>query len=439
MKQLTKKTNQKERTSKGITLIALVITIIVLLILAAVSISTLTGENGILTKASTAKEETQIAAAKEKVQMAVLASYNPNGDLDINTLKNELSKIGNSVKDTNGDFPVTVTVDGYMVKITKDGIVTVGEESNLPEVYESAILGEIVTGNNKSYTNNGTAIIPVGFAVVPGCDDVSNGLVISDDAGDTELNSNNKVANGNQFVWVPVEDISIFKRVDGYYGEVLQGEHEWFTDIFSSSIEPYSSTTEQKEYDTMKSSIEKYKGFYIGRYEVGKDTNGNAVVKKGCNPYTAIWGNDMSNPTEGSVVLARNFANSNGYTKVTSTLCYGVQWDATMQFFDNNYINGNCSDSSYVRNSRGKGNYGHYGENVPPILTGSNDNYCIKNIYDMAGNTSEWTMEVCKSTDRVTRGGYHYGAGYNYSVSSRLPWSIDQGDDRLGFRITLYL
>ncbi|MCI8469964.1 MAG: formylglycine-generating enzyme family protein [Clostridia bacterium] len=399
----------------------------------------MTGENGILTKASKAKEDTELATAREKVQMVVLASYDSNGDLDIITLKTELKKIGNNVTDTNEGFPVTVTVDGYTFVIDRQGNATGGDESNLPEVYEPAKLGEIVTGTNKSYTKNGTAIIPVGFAVVPGCDDVSNGLVISDDGGDTEINSNNKVANGNQFVWVPVEDISVFKRVDGYYGEVLQGEHEWFTDIFSSSIEPYSSTTEQKEYDTMKSSIEKYKGFYIGRYEVGKDNNENAVVKKQYAPYITKWGNDMSSPTEGAVMLARNFANSNGYEKVTSTLCYGVQWDATMQFFDNNYINGSCSANSYVRNSKDKGNYGHYDDRESLILTGSNENYCIKNIYDMAGNTTEWTMEVFKSTQRVTRGGWHDASGYGYSVSSRIAFSSIDTNDKAGFRITLYL
>ena len=53
--------------NKGITLIALVITIIVLLILAGVTIATLTGDNGILTKAVTAKENTEKASTKERI------------------------------------------------------------------------------------------------------------------------------------------------------------------------------------------------------------------------------------------------------------------------------------------------------------------------------------------------------------------------------------
>lgn len=123
--------------SKGITLIALVITIIVLLILAAVSVSTLTGENGILTKATKAKEDTQKEATREKVQMAVLASYNQNGDVDITILKKELEKIGGTVTDTNEEFPVTVTVDDYTFIIDEKGKVTEGSQggSEIEEVY----------------------------------------------------------------------------------------------------------------------------------------------------------------------------------------------------------------------------------------------------------------------------------------------------------------
>lgn len=54
----------------------------------------------------------------------------------------------------------------------------------------------------------------------------------------------------------------------------------------------------------------------------------------------------MTDATGGAVELAQNFATEKGYTSVTSTLYYGVQWDATLQFMDNNYINGTCESSS---------------------------------------------------------------------------------------------
>ncbi len=117
------------KRSKGITLIALVITIIVLLILAGISIATLTGENGILNKADTAKQKTEQGAAEEQVKLAVMASYDKNGKLEINELKKELEKIpGNvTITDTNGGFPITVTIDNkYTFIIDEKGNVEIG-------------------------------------------------------------------------------------------------------------------------------------------------------------------------------------------------------------------------------------------------------------------------------------------------------------------------
>lgn len=117
------------RRDKGITLIALIITIIVLLILAGISIATLTGENGILSKADTAKTKTEEATAEEQVKLAVMASYNQNGKLDIEELKKELGKIqGNvTITDTDGGFPVTVTVDNkYTFIIDENGNIEIG-------------------------------------------------------------------------------------------------------------------------------------------------------------------------------------------------------------------------------------------------------------------------------------------------------------------------
>ncbi len=111
----------------GITLIALVITIIVLLILAGISIASLTGENGILNQADTAKTKTEQGAAEEQVKLAVMASYDENGKLEVNELKKELEKIpGNvTITDTNGGFPITVTIDDkYTFEIDNKGNVT---------------------------------------------------------------------------------------------------------------------------------------------------------------------------------------------------------------------------------------------------------------------------------------------------------------------------
>ena len=128
MGKLQKEKNRKK--NNGITLIALVITIIVLLILAGVTIATLTGDNGILTKTSEASEKTKEANAKEQVQIAVTGSIGTDGRLENGSLKDNLNQIENisgvPEEITDGSYPLTVTVDGeYSYVINKDG--TIGE------------------------------------------------------------------------------------------------------------------------------------------------------------------------------------------------------------------------------------------------------------------------------------------------------------------------
>ena len=122
MKNIIQKNN-------GITLIALVITIIVLLILAGVTIATLTGENGILTRASEAAQRTEEANAREQVQLAVAASIGEDGKINYDNLNNELAKIdgltyhGSSISDSNRieSLPEDVVLDGYTITINADG------------------------------------------------------------------------------------------------------------------------------------------------------------------------------------------------------------------------------------------------------------------------------------------------------------------------------
>ena len=130
MKKLQKYFKIQIIEQRGITLIALVITIIVLLILAGVTIATLTGKNGILTRASEASEKTEEAGAKEQVQLAVTGSIGTDGKLENGTLKDNLNKIENisgvPEEITDESYPLVVTVDGkYSYVINKDG--TVGD------------------------------------------------------------------------------------------------------------------------------------------------------------------------------------------------------------------------------------------------------------------------------------------------------------------------
>ena len=335
MKKLKKE--KQFKSNKGITLIALVITIIVLLILAGVSIAMLTGQNGILTQAQNAKNRTEEAKGEEENRL------------------NEYNNIINNY--VNG------------------GTTTGGDE-------EQAVVGQIVPvgGGNKPYTNNGTAIIPEGFAIVPGLDDVSQGLVISDVANDTEN-------TGNQFVWVPVENFSEFKRYD------FKNNQELSTDYTEESGDGTSTGTEAQD---MYKSVNDNKGFYIGRYEAGNDGSNNAISKKGVNVYNNIkWGNSMTDETGGAVEKARNFDTQSGHTNVTSTLVYGVQWDAVMRWISkDDSLKGYLTDSSDIGNYSGRLN----------STTGSIDDYQMKHIYDLAGNVYEWTMEAHSTGYGVSRG-----------------------------------
>ena len=123
------KLNFKGRKEKGITLIALVITIIVLLILAGVTIATLTGDNGILTQAGNAKDKTTEAESIERVQVEVAGSYGLDGTIDKDQLNKNLGNIaGLKIGESNfggenivKELPATVTLNGYDIGIDANG------------------------------------------------------------------------------------------------------------------------------------------------------------------------------------------------------------------------------------------------------------------------------------------------------------------------------
>ena len=186
----------KNMKNKGITLIALVITIIVLLILAAVSIATLTGENGILTRATDAKEQTEIADEKEAIQLAyagAVAEKRGTGDVTAIDLNNEFTTNGRTDANASGENPIIVTFDsGRSYTIDADGNISDPTVSNIVATME--IIGDEKT---EEEVING---IPDGFYYVEGTH-IDSGLVISSVEGDDLNNS----AEGNQFVWVPVD------------------------------------------------------------------------------------------------------------------------------------------------------------------------------------------------------------------------------------------
>ena len=379
---------------KGITLIALVVTIIVLLILAGIALSLTIGQNGIFSRAQTAANTWKNAESNEQLAMGELEDW----------------------------------MDGYMN----------GNGGNQG-------------GGDDTTTIVDTVPIPDGFYYAGGSKDT--GLVISDDPDDeiawnaaTSTQPVSKELEGNQFVWVPVEKPDLFQRYDGYWnngsGTTLQG-------IKDVCQEPASNAAgwETTEYETMQTSVINNKGFYVARYEASEGTGksaGKVQSKAGAMPWVNIpWGTSMTEVgNSGAVYRAQNMYNDSEHG-VTSTLIYGVQWDAIMNFIDSNYSNGDGTCNSFVSNSTGQGNYNE-DENTNSwknnlTSCGSSDDYRVKNIYDLAGNVFEWTMEAYSSDGRVVRGGYFIGSGSSAPASYRGGNFPDDGDGDLGFRVALYL
>jgi len=214
---------------------------------------------------------------------------------------------------------------------------------------------------------------------------------------------------GNQFVWIPVSGEADLERTNfDSNGQPTTNAPALGYDVTDCS-EPYANgySTEAIEYNTMRTQVLKYGGFYIGRFEAGvnsinlrtaETTAQTVVCKRGVAPYNYVpWGKTMNDASEvaeasGAVYLAKNFATQEGYTSVTSTLCYGCQWDALCRYI---------GDSQRTAPTKSA-----------PELTGSVSDDVSKNIYDLAGNCAEWTMEAYKTYGRTSRGGTVSRRGY---------------------------
>ena len=189
---------RKLRESKGITLIALVITILVLLILAGVAISMLAGENGIITKTNSAKTENEKATVEEQVKLAVMAALAAgNGEIKgadaFTALNNGLKEAGYSgtIDEATVAWPVTVTIGDTSLIISQSG--TVSE----PTTIEKLKGGEPVdTTTTLKDADGKQVLIPAEFKISEhSASLVKDGIVVI-------------APDNSEFVWVPVEDIN---------------------------------------------------------------------------------------------------------------------------------------------------------------------------------------------------------------------------------------
>ena len=418
--------------NKGVTLIALAVTIVVMLILAGVTISVLNGENGIVKQAQKAKEESKIKELKEKVRIDIAGKRveNINGELRVSVLKEILDKYFDNV-------PVET-------QITSETELKAKEEYGKYEMKISDIdVGEITY--ETSYTifkdvNGEQVPIPEGYIVSENSDEniVNKGLVISD-------------SRGNEYVWISC-------TVDSSSNKLQYKRTEWGVekdgtdnsraikdeltlkdiDVTYSKTDTDNGINEEiskeivAQINAEKESIKKYGGYYIGRYEVGKD-NKTAVIKAEQEPYVNIkWSKAYE--------LAKGIGGGEG---ATTYLCSSYSWDTAINFIQNttgkNYatsiigFNGNWK-SQEVKDSSGKV--------IKPVNTAQRLNTglttALCNIYDMGGNVGEFTTELNPGTSEtvVLRGGVVSGngpAGYRWDGDSGCASSF------YGFRATLFL
>ena len=410
---------KKIKKISGITLIALVVTIVVLLILAGITISLVFSENGIIAKAREAAEKTNQAVINEQEQMNEVGTI----------IDNMLNGIGESTppKPEGPEMPE-------------------GWDGNKVNAVESA--DKVVVPVPKGYTASSVATE----------NKVSEGFVIYENTNGEdkkeEVNDNNKDTartTRNQFVWVPVANPSEMYGTDKdgkKWGKLYEFSASGITPlnwteqdgvmsitatsgsdsyrepdvVDSDSSNSITISQLETEFNDMITSVEKYGGFYIGRYETGNLSQEKATVVKN--------NTDIGNQTWYSMYKkAKGIAVNNN---VTSSMIWGSQWDATMRWM---YNSGNEEKKKYTYDSRGKGNY----SSDSPIATGSIEAYAVNNIYDMAGNVSDWTIEAGNTSYRVIRGGNYSDDGSNGPASVRRSSNPTNSIDNYGFRVALYM
>ena len=393
----------------GITLIALVITIIVLLILAGVSIATLTGNNGILTQANQAKENNNSAAAKEKVQVEALGSIDKSGKFNESTFEENVTKNikGSTVKKSGSSL--IVTVDGYDVTVDKEtGEVTGVVKSNGEKPTTGVKPGTVVSKTEKNNYSDGTktATVPQGFTVsgLPEEQIIANGLVIYDipEAEVSNVDWSTAATKYNQFVWIPVASADVYQRDFSYPSDFSSSDENTFTDkgYLPTDIQPETDEDDATNNETAeRNAVLKYNGFYVARYEAGNE-NSKVVSKQNVTAYT------NKSQTDFKTLGKTMYGDSSSYVK--SAMCSGIQWDMVMKFVDGKTDgNGNTYDVRTYNSTRHTGSKTEVGKNLADK---------VQNIYDLEGNCVEYVAEKNNTnTSRpfVTRGGDYGSDGYS--------------------------
>ena len=335
--------------------------------------------------------------------------------------------------------------------------------------------------------------VPNGYvgSSVTGENEIDTGYVIYEgEEAVTDSNVADAQKNRNQYVWVPVPDISKFYGTDA--NGKKWGKNYSFSSSTSSSYDeitgtkPYnwresdgvmtiSSKTSYREPDIVKSddydstlktrglgakttheflnqlekefnnmivSVEKYGGFYIGRYETGNINQETPVVQKGnTNISSQTWYNMYKR--------CKNIKGDN--TNVETGMIWGNQWDRTLMWL---IETGSKTKEQIADDSTSWGNYNNAtfeyvnssGSTVTKnknsgtkIPTGNTEYTKANNIYDLAGNVYDWTMEASSTSSRVCRGGSCNSSGDGYPAGYRSYDGPTSSYGNFGCRSALYI
>ena len=411
-KNLNKEKNKiMQRNTKGITLIALVVTVIVLIILAGVSISLVLGENGIVNKAKKAKENTELAKTEEE------------------TMLNDLAK--------------------QIEEGTSGGTTNPPVEKS--EIEKSRDAGTYMTAPTTLKDSNGNLIkVPEGFKIAEDSGiNVTEGIVIEDNDIIDGIGNN----RGNQYVWIPVG--TGIKKADGSSVDITLGRYTFEypdgTPILQQNAENYADEviidSYYKELATSRTgvassgtdglnttalnlkgfvdSVKANGGYYIARYEASYGTDGKAnskVSNSFIDTYTAPT-------TEGTLwnyitQIDAATASRNLYEAVTSDLINSYAWDTAIV---------------YIQNFSGDTDYSMQGtKNTDLSNTGTNGDEVCK-VNDMASNAWEWTTEYSTITTYPCTGrGGSYNSSDNYISIRAYGYAVNCSEDST-FRSTLYM
>ena len=441
MKKKTKINKNFERNNiknneKGITLIALVVTIIVLIILAGVSINLVLGNNGIITKAREARENFTKAAEEEGAKLNELyaemnskiegqggsgGGSSEGGSYDTPYIPKNFEHKAGTTEDWNA---------GYTI-IGKAGTANAGDEFVwVPCVTDQSKVkpGDTVQTFGKHFSSLNMSEIGLQNPPAPDTDYAygPKDMQVSDEGPSAEAIRQSVATYG------------------GFYIAKYEAGIEGTTDNYTKSQAAAGSgggssggggvskiyTNKYQVASTNLKTVKKTRvaEIVIGGGDFASATSTDGSVKPLSKPGVGVW--NYIRRAEAITVANAMIPAS---TEAKSALISGACWDTTMQWIKQ------TTNTNYDIDSTGKGNYsGNYPENG--LTTAPDSTYAINNIYDMAGNVAEWTTENCArdgSTSLVVRGGNYDDSGSNIPAALRC-FTVDLAYDRVGFRVVLY-